>query len=377
MGTIVQRNGRHRAIVRIGGHKPRTKTFDTARQARLWINATELDLAKRRVTDPNIKIVHLIEAYEERILPLRRLAESHAKREVPSLKKLFADMTMADLTGKGLTHWVLTAKTKGGGFTKLWHIDRLRGVLKQCELHFDTEVPWDDIRRCRSQLMDAGVLHMANERDRRASTSEVERIKAKLPARSFTPMARIIDFCIASAMRIGEVTRLRWDDYDEAEGTVIVRDRKHPRKKFGNHKVVPLLGDCQRLIQEQREHRPARKMVDDVRIFPYCKLYISKRFHDAAVLAGVIDICVHDLRHEGISRLFEMGYAIEEVALVSGHEDWEMLRRYTHIQPVSLALKDRMRRAMMANTVAGILDPQAQEMTRMLGDANKIRALLR
>lgn len=40
----------------------------------------------------------------------------------------------------------------------------------------------------------------------------------------------------------------------------------------------------------------------------------------------------HDLRREGISRLFEMGYQIHEVALFSGHKDWKQLARYTQLR---------------------------------------------
>ena len=48
------------------------------------------------------------------------------------------------------------------------------------------------------------------------------------------------------------------------------------------------------------------------------------------------DLHFHDLRHEGTSRLFEAGFAIEQVSLVTGHKDWKMLRRYTHIRPEAL-----------------------------------------
>lgn len=34
--------------------------------------------------------------------------------------------------------------------------------------------------------------------------------------------------------------------------------------------------------------------------------------------------------------LTEAGLTIERVALVSGHADWTMLRRYTHLKPESL-----------------------------------------
>jgi integrase len=40
----------------------------------------------------------------------------------------------------------------------------------------------------------------------------------------------------------------------------------------------------------------------------------------------------HDLRHEGISRLFEIGRTIPQAASVSGHRSWSSLQRYTHIR---------------------------------------------
>lgn len=48
-----------------------------------------------------------------------------------------------------------------------------------------------------------------------------------------------------------------------------------------------------------------------------------------------------DRRHDGISRLFELGFAIQEVALISGHKDWKMLRRYTHLRPQRLIERER------------------------------------
>lgn len=42
-------------------------------------------------------------------------------------------------------------------------------------------------------------------------------------------------------MRISEVTRLQWDDLNETDRTIRIRDRKHPTAKIGNHYTVPLL----------------------------------------------------------------------------------------------------------------------------------------
>lgn len=53
------------------------------------------------------------------------------------------------------------------------------------------------------------------------------------------------------------------------------------------------------------------------------------------------DLRFHDLRHEGISRLFEQGYQIQEVSMVSGHRDWGSLKRYTNLRPEDLVVRER------------------------------------
>ena len=54
---------------------------------------------------------------------------------------------------------------------------------------------------------------------------------------------------------------------------------------------------------------------------------------------GIVDLRFHDLRHEAISRFFEMGLSVPEVALISGHRDYRMLQRYTHLKPEELVSK--------------------------------------
>ena len=56
-----------------------------------------------------------------------------------------------------------------------------------------------------------------------------------------------------------------------------------------------------------------------------------------------MDLRFHDLRHEGITRLFDAGLSIPEVAMISGHKSWGMLKRYTHMSPKSVADKLRGR----------------------------------
>ena len=74
----------------------------------------------------------------------------------------------------------------------------------------------------------------------------------------------------------------------------------------------------------------------DARIFPFNGDAITAAFTRACKMTGIENLHFHDLRHEGISRLFEMGWNIPQVATVSGHRSWQSLKRYTHIRPEDL-----------------------------------------
>ncbi len=67
-------------------------------------------------------------------------------------------------------------------------------------------------------------------------------------------------------------------------------------------------------------------------IFPYTTDAISAAFTRACAFLGIEDLHFHDLRHEGVSRLFEMGRTVPLAASVSGHRSWQSLQRYTHVR---------------------------------------------
>ena len=64
---------------------------------------------------------------------------------------------------------------------------------------------------------------------------------------------------------------------------------------------------------------------------------VSDKFAKLTKKAGIKDLRFHDLRHEAISRMFERGMSIEQVAAISGHKTWTSLRRYTQLSPQSLS----------------------------------------
>ncbi|RVA26375.1 site-specific integrase, partial [Mesorhizobium sp. M7A.F.Ca.US.001.01.1.1] len=117
---------------------------------------------------------------------------------------------------------------------------------------------------------------------------------------------------------------------------LLIRDRKDPRNKKGNNQRIPLFAatgyDAWAIVEEQQ----ARRSNDDDRIFPFNHRSVGTAFRRGCVDLSIDDLHFHDLRHEGTSRLFEAGFTIEQVALVTGHKDWKMLRRYTHLKPEML-----------------------------------------
>ena len=137
-------------------------------------------------------------------------------------------------------------------------------------------------------------------------------------------------------MRQEEVCRVTWSDLNTRTKMLTIRDRKDPRAKKGNDMRIPLLAvsgyDAMALIEEQRSIRGN----EDDRIFPYAHKSAGTAFTRVCKELKVEDLHFHDLRHEGTSRLFEAGFSIQQVALVTGHKDWKMLRRYTHLKPEAL-----------------------------------------
>ena len=55
--------------------------------------------------------------------------------------------------------------------------------------------------------------------------------------------------------------------------------------------------------------------------------------------ADIKDLQFHGLRHEVISRFFEMGMSFPEVALTPEHKDVKQLLRYTHLNPNNIFRK--------------------------------------
>ena len=323
MATIVKRGDTWRAQIRRAGCKALSGSFSKKALAEKWVREREAEIEEGRFVkeDPDFGV--LMQRYIDEILPVKPMQRSHVatmrtlKRKVIGTKVSEIDATWMLEFAKGHT---IAPSTLAQKFTFLGM------VLRTADTFWGVRPDWDEWNRGRKGLTGMGLIGRSTERDRRVTEDEIELVLDSM--QSGLPMEDLVRFAVGSAMRLSEVTRIQWADLNVFNKTVVIRDRKHPRKKRGNHQTVPLLGQTFEIVKQQMKWKPE--------IFPYDPNSISAAWHRATVRAGLEDLRWHDLRHEGISRLFEQGYGVEQVAIVSGHSDWGMLKRYTHLKPESL-----------------------------------------
>ena len=165
-------------------------------------------------------------------------------------------------------------------------------------------------------------------RDRIPSAKEIERLQTYFRDEyvGAIPMGLLINFAICSAMRVGEICRITFEDVNWVQQTITIRDRKDPQQKIGNNQVVPLLPAAMQIVQARREATGGKG-----RIFPYRSETVSQLWFMTTRRLKIEDLTFHDLRHAASTELFRKGLSIPEVALVSGHRSWRELKRYTQL----------------------------------------------
>lgn len=331
MAYFVQRGASWFAQIRRKGHKSLSKSFPTKTLAVQWAREQEALIDAKKYNDTRIisKITfgQLIDEYRAEVEPKKPFGRTKAA-SLEFLKKRLGHVPLSGMTQARITEYINERKAEAGGVTISIDLTYIATVLKAGKVLFKYPVSPDPVNEARHLLRYDGIRTKSTERDRRPTEYELRLIYAHYEGkRLLTPMPDIIRFAIASAMRLGEITRIRWADVNRDDRTVIIRDRKDPKAKQGNDQEVPLLGEAWDIVMRQPEGEL---------IFPHNPASISSSFTRAVKATGIDDLHFHDLRHEGISRLFEQGYRIEHVALVSGHKDIRMLFRYVQLRAKDL-----------------------------------------
>jgi integrase len=198
----------------------------------------------------------------------------------------------------------------------------LRLAMKSYRLAKDAPVATQKVDDAIMLLKASKAIAEPDKRDRRPTLPEIDALLKffdNQDGRARLPMSEIVLFAIFSARRQGEICRIRQADRDGDR--ILVRAMKHPRQVRDTW--VFLTDEAMAILDRQPEGEL---------YFPYDSRSVSAAFHRGCKMCGITGLRFHDLRREGASRLFELGWDIPRVAGVTGHQSWGSLQRYVHLR---------------------------------------------
>ena len=323
MATYRKRNGKWQAIVRHKEIGTRARSFHTKQAAIKWVISVEEQLEAGifgTLKPTHTTLGELLRRYAREVTPVKRGATT----ELCRLHRLIRD-PVSSLRASQLTSQAIAA----------FRDRRLLDGRRTC--HYDLIL----IRHCLKIAMNEwGVMMSSNPvdrvkmppsspaRNRRLEDSEFDRLEEAAKQTKNPHIWPVIVFAIETGMRRGEILGLQWEHVDLDRRIAYL-----PLTKNGGSREVPLSTKAAEVLARQRQRN------DTPSPFPVTPNGFRLAWDRLRGRAGLYDLRFHDLRHEAISRLFELGLNIPEVAVISGHKDPRMLFRYTHLRAEELVSK--------------------------------------
>ena len=347
MATIVKTpSGSWKAVVRKTGWPQVIKTFRTKRDAEDWARRVEDEMVRGvyidRAPSERITLAQALDRYLAEITPTKAKGTQRCERTSAAMLKshlggyslaaLASDIiaryrdgrraTISERTGRSITPATVRLE-----LALLGHLYTI--AIKEWGLG----LVYNPVRNVRRPSAGEG-------RDRRLSWSETRGLLKAVNSHSNPMLGWITRIALFTAMRQGEILGLRCRQVDVARRVVRLSDTKNDTAR-----TVPLSRRAARVF-EQALGNPCRPKDNDL-IFPgepgrdgkRRPYVINKLWAAACIKAGIQELHFHDLRHEAVSRLVEMGLSDQEVAAISGHKTMQMLRRYTHLRAEDLVEK--------------------------------------
>jgi integrase len=317
MGNIRKRGNSWTAQVRIAGWRSFTKTFKKKTDAIAWSVHLENKLRNAPVptiiADSKVTLSDLVIRYAEEIAP------SH-KSSVPETYRLraIARSWIGELDIRYLNKQQFSQYQKD-------RLEKVSVASVHAELSLIKRVLDTAIKQWGYGIVENVIKTMKYSkgnvsRTRRLETDEKESILTVARLQRNDYICSVIEFAIETGMRRSEILKLKWCDINFHTGFASLFDTKN-----GEDRKVPLTLKCVQLLNQlPRSHE---------HVFPLSATCLNQAWQRAVKKAGIKDLRFHDLRHEAVSRFFEMGMNIAEVALISGHKDVTQLFRYTHLNP--------------------------------------------
>lgn len=340
MGTVIPRkrsNGstgyQAQLLIKRGGKTVHRegRTFDRKQAAAAWLEKREKELARpgalERLRAPDPSLAAVIDRYTDESIKKIGRTKAQVLRAIKTYD--IASKTCSEITSTDVIAFANQLIIKVSPQTVANYLSHLAAVFAVARPAWGYPLDQTAMKDAFVVAKRLGIASKSRERDRRPTLDELDKVMEHFGERlkrrpSSIPMQKVMGFAIFSTRRLEEITRILWKDLDVEGSRVLVRDMKNPGEKIGNDVWCELPSEAMQIVLSMPKRR--------AEIFPYCGDTIGTNFTRACQLLDIIDLHFHDLRHDGVSRLFEIGRNIPQVAAVSGHRSWSSLKRYTHLR---------------------------------------------
>ncbi len=324
MATIRKRGNRWQAQVRKQGNRGVSRSFHLREDALAWVRKTEIQIERGDLRDKQqdiegLTLAHLLNKYLEEVTPRKKVAANETLAIKAFLRHAIAPKLLRHLSPADFASYrdIRLTEVKASTFNREMNI--ISHAFQVAIEEWNWPIRQNPISRIRRPQNEQG-------RQRRLSGKEFELLMAELNGSRNPSLRPIVLFAIETGMRQSEIVRMEWNHLNLTNSTLHI-----PLTKNGTSRTIPLSTRAKEILSSIE--------VSHGKVFPTTPEAIKRAWIRLVARAGILDLHFHDLRHEAISRLFERGLSVPEVALISGHRDYRMLFRYTHLKPESLVEK--------------------------------------
>ena len=313
MGTLRRRNNKWHVQIRRKHYPSQTSTFNNKLAALRWVRNTEVKLEQNDVgllRKDYPKLKSLIEHYINTVSVKKRgyTAEKYHLKSL--IRNKIARLPINLVTSQRLAEYRDERADKVEPSTLLRELNIIQHLFNIAikEWGFAISNP------CKMIAKPNGI----KKRERRLNNEEYNfLVKGNYPQQT---LRNIIELAIETAMRRGEILNIK-PEHIKGQTLLI------PITKNGDERSIPLTKRALYILENTQ--LPLSMSANAVRL----------AWDRLKKKGNIKDLHFHDLRHEAISRFFEKGLSIPEVALISGHKDVRMLFRYTHLKAEDILRK--------------------------------------
>lgn len=350
MATIIKTpSGTWKAVIRKSGWPTSIKTFRLKKDAEDWSRRTEDEMVRglfiQRSPSERMTFEKAMRRYLSEVTPTKRpLTQSAEKNRARSLVDFFGKYSLAAITTELIAQY-RDARLSGQDRMKDGKAQPRAANTVRLDLALLGHLFTVALKEWGLGLPHNPVLNIRRPspgpgRNRRLKADEELRLLAAVDKHSNPMLSWIVRIAVETGMRSSEIATLRRTQVELERRIVCLTETKNTLPR-----TVPLSLAATETFRLALNN-PARPAETDLIFYgepgrdgrrrPY---NFNKVWGDIKKSVGVADFKFHDLRHEAVSRLVELGLSDQEVASISGHKSMQMLRRYTHLRAEDLVAK--------------------------------------